>query len=102
MSARLTNRIVGLAAGRNFLKDNEVNLMICLLKIYACAVKEKNLTQTLRHEIPKTLLNISCLDLKGQKALTLTNEWQKPTYSDSQRAAPAQTGFGRKQQPAKR
>ena len=75
MSARLTNRIVGLAAGHNFLKDNEVNHMICLLKTYACAVKEKNSAQTLCHEIPKTLLDISCLDLKGRKSLTLTEEW---------------------------
>ena len=68
LSAGLVDMIMCRLEGRKYLEDQELNLMISLLKKYCSATAQSLPEQTVSKEIEDML--ISCMDLQDRKELT--------------------------------
>ena len=74
VSVKLSNRSIDTMSERTHLEENEVDLMICLLKVYSRAVRKEEPQQIRREEVPEIFLEGGILDLSGRKSLTSSEE----------------------------
>ena len=59
---------------RTYLESNEVEVMICLLKIYSRALAKSEPRQIRREEVPEIFLEGGILDLSGRDSLTSSED----------------------------
>ena len=59
---------------RTYLEPNEVEVMICLLKIYSRALEKSDPRQVRREEVPEIFLDGGILDLSGRDSLTSSED----------------------------
>ena len=59
---------------RTYLESNEVEIMICLLKIYSRALGKSEPRQIRREEVPEIFLEGGILDLSGRDSLTSSED----------------------------
>ena len=72
----LTNKIIGTMKERTHLQENEVHLMISLLKVYAKAVQQKHPQQSRCDEVADIFVEEAAgiLDLNSREILPLSEE----------------------------
>ena len=74
LSTNLSNRIIDSMSERTYLDANEIEVMICLLKVYSRALRKAEPRQIRREEVPEIFLEGGILDLSRRKSLTSSEE----------------------------
>ena len=59
---------------RTYLQENEIEVLICLLKVYSRALRKEEPRQIRREEIPEIFLEGGILDLSGRKSLSSSED----------------------------
>ena len=74
ISTYLSNRIIDPMSERTYLQENEIEVLICLLKVYSRALRKEEPRQIRREEIPEIFLEGGILDLSGRKSLSSSED----------------------------